>query len=81
MTKLKLNWKIIFFNGFFSGIFQAITGILMYVSGIYFEIEEIEDFYHNIKDQVEVIVPYKNNTYKHFAIKDVNGYILLFGIH
>lgn len=48
---------------------------------IYFEVENIERMYAEIKDSVDVIVPLIDSPFKQFAIKDVNGYILLIGQH
>lgn len=48
---------------------------------IYFEVENIEEMYNKIKDYVEVTYPLNGNTFKQFAIKDVNGYNLLIGQH
>lgn len=48
---------------------------------IYFEVENIEEMYNRIKDSVNVIVPLIEKPFKQFAIKDVNGYILLIGQH
>lgn len=48
---------------------------------IYFEIEDIEEYYENIKDQLIIIKSFQNSPYKHFVAKDPNGYILLFGQH
>lgn len=48
---------------------------------IYIEVENIEGMYAEIKDSVNVIVPLIDSPFKQFAIKDVNGYILLIGQH
>jgi predicted enzyme related to lactoylglutathione lyase len=48
---------------------------------IYFEVENIERMYAEIKDSVDVIVHLIDSPFKQFAIKDVNGYILLIGQH
>jgi len=48
---------------------------------IYFEVDNIDEMYGEIKDSVEVIVPLIEKPFKQFSIKDVNGYILLIGQH
>ncbi|MEE9441699.1 MAG: VOC family protein [candidate division Zixibacteria bacterium] len=48
---------------------------------IYFEVVNIDKLYERIKNTTDVIVPIINTPFKQFAIKDVNGYILLFGQH
>ena len=48
---------------------------------IYIEVEDIEELYENLKSKVEVVVPLTESPFRQFAIKDVNGYVLLFGQH
>lgn len=48
---------------------------------LYFEIEDIDVFYENMKNKAEIIAHLTTSPFKQFAIKDVNGYILLFGQH
>lgn len=48
---------------------------------IYLEVEDIERMYADIKDKVDVILPLIEKPFRQFAMKDVNGYILLAGQH
>ena len=47
---------------------------------LYLKIENIEEYFHSIKDKVEIARPLKNTWYgmKEFYVKDINGYILWF---
>ena len=46
---------------------------------IFIEMEGVVEYYDAIKDKVQVIVELTDVPFKQFAIKDINGYILLFG--
>lgn len=46
---------------------------------IFIEMEGVAEYYESIKDKVQVIVELIDIPFKQFAIKDINGYILLFG--
>ena len=46
---------------------------------IFIEMEGVAEYYERIKDRVQVIVALTEFPFKQFAIKDINGYILLFG--
>ena len=46
---------------------------------IFIEMEGVVEYYESIKDKVQVIVELTDVPFKQFAIKDINGYILLFG--
>ena len=46
---------------------------------IFIEMEGVVEYYENIKNKVQVIVELTDIPFTQFAIKDVNGYILLFG--
>ena len=46
---------------------------------IFIEMEGVADYYGSIKEKVQVIVELTDIPFKQFAIKDINGYILLFG--
>ena len=46
---------------------------------IFIEMDGIVEYYKSIKDKAEVIVELTDIPFKQFAIKDVNGYIVLFG--
>lgn len=46
---------------------------------IFIEMEGVEEYYERIKDKVQVIVELTEIPFRQFAIKDINGYILLFG--
>jgi catechol 2,3-dioxygenase-like lactoylglutathione lyase family enzyme len=46
---------------------------------IFIEMEGVVEYYESIKDKVQVIVELTDIPFKQFAIKDINGYILLFG--
>jgi catechol 2,3-dioxygenase-like lactoylglutathione lyase family enzyme len=46
---------------------------------IFIEMEGLLEYYESIKDKVLVIVELTDVPFKQFAIKDNNGYILLFG--
>src|SRR5512136_625445 len=46
---------------------------------IFFEMEGVVEYYESIKDKVQVILELTDIPFKQFAIKDINGYILLFG--
>jgi catechol 2,3-dioxygenase-like lactoylglutathione lyase family enzyme len=46
---------------------------------IFIEMEGVAEYYQSIKDKVQVIVELVDVPFKQFAIKDLNGYILLFG--
>ncbi len=48
---------------------------------IFIEMEGVVEYYDAIKDKVQVIVELTDVPFKQFAIKDINGYILLFGQH
>ena len=41
--------------------------------------ESVVEYYESIKDKVQVIVELTDVPFPQFAIKDINGYILLFG--
>jgi hypothetical protein len=41
--------------------------------------EGVVEYYESIKDKVQVIVELTDIPFKQLAIKDINGYILLFG--
>ncbi len=46
---------------------------------IFIEMEDVAEYYESIKDKVQVIVELTDIPFRQFAIKDLNGYILLFG--
>jgi hypothetical protein len=46
---------------------------------IFIEMEGVVEYYQRIRDQVQVIVELTDVPFEQFAIKDINGYILLFG--
>jgi len=46
---------------------------------IFIEMEDVVKYYESIKNKVQVIVELTDVPFTQFAIKDVNGYILLFG--
>ena len=46
---------------------------------IFIEMEGVTEYYRSIKEKVQVIVELTDIPFKQFAIKDINGYILLFG--
>ena len=46
---------------------------------IFIEMEGVAEYYETIKDKVHVIVELTDVPFTQFAIKDNNGYILLFG--
>ena len=46
---------------------------------VFIEMEGVVEYYESIKDKVQVIVELTDIPFKQFAIKDINGYILLFG--
>ncbi len=46
---------------------------------IFIEMEGVVEYYQSIKDKVKVIVELTDIPFTQFAIKDINGYILLFG--
>ncbi|HSF80656.1 MAG TPA: VOC family protein [Anaerolineales bacterium] len=46
---------------------------------IFIEMEGVAEYYERIKDKVQVIVKLTEIPFRQFAIKDINGYILLFG--
>jgi len=46
---------------------------------IFIEMEDVVEYYESIKNKVQVIVQLTDIPFTQFAIKDVNGYILLFG--
>jgi len=46
---------------------------------IFIEMEGVAEYYETIKDKVQVIVELTDVPFEQFAIKDLNGYILLFG--
>ena len=46
---------------------------------IFIEMEGVVEYYESIKDKVQVIVELTDIPFEQFAIKDINGYILLFG--
>jgi hypothetical protein len=46
---------------------------------IFIEMEGVVEYYASIKDKVQVIVELTDIPFRQFAIKDINGYILLFG--
>ena len=46
---------------------------------IFIEMEGVVEYYESIKDKVQVIVELTDVPFEQFAIKDINGYILLFG--
>jgi len=48
---------------------------------IYVEVEDIEELYENLKSKAEIVVELTESPFRQFAIKDVNGYVLLFGQH
>ena len=66
-----------------SSLGQVIPEIqLMKLGGsfdIFIEMEGVVEYYESIKDKVQVIVELTDIPFKQFAIKDINGYILLFG--
>jgi uncharacterized glyoxalase superfamily protein PhnB len=48
---------------------------------IYIEVEDIEELYENLRSKVEVVVQLTERPFRQFAVRDVNGYVLLFGQH
>jgi catechol 2,3-dioxygenase-like lactoylglutathione lyase family enzyme len=62
---------------------QVIPEILLVKLGgsfdIFIEMEGVVEYYESIKEKVQVIVELTDIPFKQFAIKDINGYILLFG--
>ena len=48
---------------------------------IYIEVEDIEELYEDLKGKVEVVVQLTESPFRQFAIRDPNGYVLLFGQH
>ena len=46
---------------------------------IFIEMEGVVEYYESIKDKVQVIVELTDMPFEQFAIKEINGYILLFG--
>jgi catechol 2,3-dioxygenase-like lactoylglutathione lyase family enzyme len=46
---------------------------------IFIEMEGVVEYYETIKDKVQVIVELTDVPFAQFAIKDINGYILLLG--
>lgn len=48
---------------------------------LYFEVENIEELYNRLKRTTNVVLHYIKESFKQFAVKDNNGYILLFGEH
>lgn len=47
---------------------------------VYIEVENLEDFYNEIKEKVEIVKEFSNTWYgmNEFYIRDNNGYILGF---
>jgi len=46
---------------------------------IFIEMEGVVEYYDAVKDKVQVIVELIDMPFPQFAIKDINGYIVLFG--
>lgn len=53
----------------------------MFTGSLYFKVENLEEFYENIKDNVDLASEIEENekNKKEFSIFDNNGYILQFG--
>ncbi|MFC2140013.1 hypothetical protein ACFLR4_05055, partial [Bacteroidota bacterium] len=48
---------------------------------MYFEIENLDEYYKSLKDKCEIVndVYYTDYGIKEFSVRDNNGYILIFG--
>ena len=46
---------------------------------LYFEVENVEELYNRLKRTTRVVLHYIQESFKQFAVKDNNGYILMFG--
>lgn len=73
-TVQKAGGAIIFSSGGNLGAEPAMTGT------IYFFVHQVDDYFEEIKDKVDVQWPLQNMSYgtREFGIKDCNGYYLAF---
>jgi len=46
---------------------------------LYFDVENIEELYNRLRNTTKVVLHYLEESFKQFAVKDNNGYILMFG--